>query len=106
MRAVAKQQHRRLGEIHAHCRLADDAAADVDRNFSPAQMCFLRDNDMRLDRGFEILVENGAETAFDVTPQCLADFGLLARYIELHGSSYPLRAGFGFPTKDVGTRAC
>ena len=61
---------------------------------------------MGLDRGLEIFVENGTETAFDVAPQCLADFGLLARYTELHGSNYPLRAGFGCPIKDVGTRPC
>src|SRR5205814_8635126 len=61
---------------------------------------------MGLDRGLEIFIENGTETTFDMTPQRLADFGLLARYTELHGSNYPLRAGFGCPAKDVGTRPC
>src|SRR5205807_9918051 len=69
-------------------------------------MRFLRDNHMGLDRGLEIFIENGTETTFDMTPQRLADFGLLARYTELHGSNYPLRAGFGCPAKDVGTRPC
>ena len=45
--------------------------------------------------------------AFDVTPQCLADFGLLARYTELHGCQLPLAGRVRLPEiKDVGTRPC
>jgi hypothetical protein len=61
---------------------------------------------MGLDGCLEIFVESGTETGFDVAAQGLADFGLLARYTELHGSNYPLRAGFGCPIEDVGMRPC
>src|SRR5947209_9564495 len=52
-------------------------------------MRLLREDDMSLDCRLEILAENGAEAVFGVAPQCLADFGLLARYSELHGSNHP-----------------
>ena len=64
-------------------------------------MRLLRDDHVGLDGRLEIFVENGTETTFDVAPQRLADFGLLARYTELHGSYSPLRAGFGCPIEDV-----
>ena len=39
MRAVAKQQHRRLGEIHAHGRLADGEARQLGTHFGNHRRC-------------------------------------------------------------------
>src|SRR5690349_17934649 len=75
----------------------------MDRYFDSAQMRLFRQHDMSLNRGLEILVENGAEAAFDMASEGLADFGLLARHRELHGSNTPFGPGLGCPRK---TWAC
>ena len=68
-----------------------DAAADMDRNFSTAQMRLLRDDGMSLDCSLEVFAENRTQAGFDMVPQCRADFGLLAGYSKLHGSNHPYR---------------
>src|SRR5437763_1286028 len=100
MRAVAKQQHGCLGEVHTHCRLTDGKAWQLGTHLGNHRRCAVDAARLGI-LSFGFLPLDLCQLAL-----FLAEFGLLARYTELQGSNCPWRAGFGCPAKDVRTPSC